>query len=159
MRWRFPDKALFFSPWESILTLKAGSLEEYSLLDRWGEQGCVPSALLLESCIQSARWLVEASSSFVLSCEPVDIAHWQAPPGLRPGERFCALLRVTARDAEYIHLVLRQKILAPNEPLPALQAWQDTDKGDDGGVTCAFVPLQTRHLPADRACLWRELGP
>jgi hypothetical protein len=154
VRWRCVDTALFFSPWEAILTLKAGTLEEYSLLERWGEPGRVPAALLLEGCFQSARWLVEASSAFAVSCAPVEITHWRAPPGLRPGERFCAFLRVSGRDAEHIHFALRQKILAPLDPAPTLDAWPDAD---DGRFTCAFTPLSAWDSPADRADLWQEI--
>jgi hypothetical protein len=157
VRWRFVDKALFFSPWSAILTLKAGTLEEYSLLDRWGEPGRAPAALLLESCFQSARWLVEASSAFTLSCAPVEITHWRAPPGLRPSERFCVFLRVDGRDAERIHFTLRQKTLLPSAPVPMMEAWQ-TASEDDGRFTCAFLPLNTLDSPADRACLWQEIG-
>ncbi|MDR0441671.1 MAG: hypothetical protein LBI59_11950 [Candidatus Accumulibacter sp.] len=157
MRWRFTDKALFFSPWAAILTLKAGTLEEYSLLERWGEPGRAPAAFLLESCFQSARWLVEASSAFALSCAPVEVAHWRALPGPRPGERFCAFLRVTGRDSAQIRFALRQKILAPGEDAPAPDAWPAVGE-DDGRFTCAFTPLSAWDSPADRACLWQEIG-
>ncbi|MDR1887925.1 MAG: hypothetical protein LBQ81_00820 [Zoogloeaceae bacterium] len=158
MHWRFVDKALFFSPWEAILTLKAGSLEEYSLLERWGEPRRAPALLLLETCVQSARWLIEASSGFSLSGDPVEITRWNALPGLRPGERFCAGLRVVTRDAGHIRFSLRQKILAPAEEAPSAQTWQGTtENDDDGSLICAFTPLEPRHLPADRACLWQEM--
>jgi hypothetical protein len=158
VRWRFPDKALSFSPWESILTLKAGSLEEYSLLNIWGESACAPASLLLEGCIQSARWLVEASSSFSLSCEPAEITFWQAPSGLRPGERFCMFLRVAERGSKYVRFILRQKILLPNEPPPAPEIWQVGDR-IDGVLTCTLTPLSEHYLPVDRASLWQEIAP
>jgi hypothetical protein len=158
VRWRFTDKILFFSPWEAILTLKAGSLEEYSLLERWGEPGRAPATLLLEACVQSARWLVEASSEFTRSCDPVEITHWQTPPGLRPGERFCALLRVEAREAEHIRFRVGQKILAPGESPPPIEAIRAAVDGVSASLLCALTPLDDRHLPADRACLWREIS-
>jgi hypothetical protein len=156
LRWRFTDKVLFFSPWETILTLKAGSLEEYSLLDRWGEPGRAPPVLLLESCIQSARWLVEASSAFTLSCDPIDIACWRVPSGLQPGERYCIWLRVAERESGCIRFALRQKILAPGESPPAPEAWKDAE--EDGLLVCAFAPLHIRCPPASRACLWQEIS-
>jgi hypothetical protein len=156
LRWRFTDKALFFSPWKAILMLKAGSLEEYSLLDRWGEPGRAPPVLLLESCVQSARWLVEASSAFTLSCDPTDITCWKVPPGLRSGERYCTWLRVAERKSGSIRFVLRQKILAPGESPPAAEAWEDAE--EEGALVCTFASLEARCPPADRACLWREIN-
>jgi hypothetical protein len=165
MRWRFTDKALHFAPWESILTLKAGSLEEYSLLERWGEPGRAPAALLLAGCVESARWLVEASSAFAVSCELQAIDFWRAPPGLAPGERFCAFLWIVERNDNSLRLALRQRRLSPGEVTPELDAWQgldnpnDTDDTDDvdGLFTCAFAPLAAWHAPAERAALWREM--
>ena len=156
MRWQFTDKALFFAPWNALLMLKAGSLEEYGLLERWGEPGRAPAILLLESSFQSARWLVEASSSFVLSCEPLEIEHWNAPPGLRPGERFCVFLRGTERREAHIVFSLHQRRLMPGDAPPGLDFWQNSGE-PDGRIGCSLVPLNERDRPADRACLWREV--
>ena len=156
MRWQLTDKALFFSSWDALLMLKAGSLEEYSLLERWGEPGQAPAALLLESCIQSARWLVEASSSFTLSCEPREIIFWNAIPGLLPGERFCAFLQVTERNPAQISFSLRQKRILPGDALPDMDFWQSPGEMD-GALSCALTPLDAWYSPADRACLWREI--
>jgi len=156
MRWRFADKALAFAPWRSITILKAGSLEEYSLLERWGERGLAPATLLLETCVQAARWLVEASSDFTLGCEAEEIDAWPAPVGLRPGERFCVALRVEDRDGRRIRFGVRQRVLAPGESLPAPDAAWD-ESGEEARLTCAFVPLAERCLPVDRLCLWQEM--
>lgn len=156
MRWRFVDKALHFVPWEAILTLKAGSLEEYSLLERWGEPGRAPGLLALETCIQSARWLVEASSGFALTCDPVEIALWRAVPGLRPGERFCAFLRIDARDDKHVHFALGQKTVPPGEAPPGVDFWREA-RQTAGRLSCRLTPLERRCLPADRACLWEEI--
>ena len=157
MRWQFTDKALFFAPWESILTLKAGSLEEYSLLERWGEPGQAPAALLLESFLQSARWLIEASSSFTLSAVPLEVDYWKALPGLRPGERFCAFLRVTERSRARVRFALRQGRVPPGKEPPGIDIWQ-TPAEDDGILTCALTPLEHWYLPGDRRCLWQEIS-
>ncbi len=152
MRWRFTDKVLSFTPWQAIVTLKAGSLEEYSLLLRWGRPAEAPPILALEACIQSARWLVEASSAFSQSIEPLEIAHWRAMEGLRPGERLRISLQVEERSAERICFKVWQKRLFPG---------QATDKPDAAEPDLLFsanlVPLAERFLPQDRACLWREL--
>ncbi|MDR3054310.1 MAG: hypothetical protein LBU53_02760 [Zoogloeaceae bacterium] len=156
MRWQLTDKALFFAPWQSILTLKAGSLEEYSLLERWGEPGQAPATLLLESFFQSARWLIEASSSFTLSCVPLEIDYWNVLPGLKPGERFCAFLRVTEHNRERVRFALRQGRIPPGKKAPGIDLWQSATD-DDGVLTCALAPLEQWYLPLDRACLWQEI--
>ena len=164
MRWRFTDKALLFAPWEYIATVKAGSLEEYSLLERWGETGKAPGSLLLESAVQAARWLVEASSSFTHSCVLREINHWRATDGLRPGERFCVFLRVTERSGEHLSLALRQKRVMPGERLPETafrEQPDDTGRADDadGLFSVSLTPLKDWYLPGDRETLWRELRP
>jgi len=64
MKWRLVDRVVAFAPWERISAAKALSFEETTLLERWGREGDVPPALLLESCVEAARWLVAASSGF-----------------------------------------------------------------------------------------------
>ena len=179
MRWRFTDKVLAFTPWRSILSLKAGSLEEYGLLERWGEPGQAPAILLLESCLQAARWLVEASSDFSLSLEPLEIRHWPAGQGLKPGECLCWFVQTEERNSGYIRFIARQRRLAPGERLdPAWSAPvpdnEDHSRREQNApwplswtaplpdapeftFTAAFTPLAALYPPADRACLWREI--
>jgi hypothetical protein len=64
MRWRFVDRVTSFEAWRSITGRKAVSLEEYYLLQPLGREGVAPESLLLESCVELARWLVAASSGF-----------------------------------------------------------------------------------------------
>ena len=155
MRWRFVDKAVFFTPWEAIAIIKAGSLEEYSLLERWGESGLAPASLLLESCVQAARWLVEASSSFSLTCELREVVFWHGMEGLRPGERYWAFLQVVERDGESLTLALRQKRLLPGEG--ALAPDFGCNSEADGMFSVSLTHLAARYLPCDRECLWQEI--
>ena len=157
MRWQFTDRILHFQPWKTISVLKAGSLEEYSLLERWGEPGQAPAALLLESCIQAARWLVEGSSGFTLTCEPLEIPYWKVLPGLKPGERFCIFLQVAEQDRAQISFYVHQHRVLPGETLPAPDFGLNGQQEPDALLTAALVPLTERCLPADRECLWREL--
>ncbi len=158
MRWRFTDRALFFEPWEGIMTVKAGSLEEYSLLERWGEPGQAPPALLLESCVHAAHWLVEASSSFTLSCDLLAIDYWRSMEGLRPGERYCVLLLAVERRESQMTLAAHHWRVKPGGELP--DAGIRPDRTEAAGLfSVAFAPLEERHIPEDRACLWRELRP
>jgi hypothetical protein len=68
MRWQFVDRITRFDRWAAIEGVKAVSLEEYSLLEPLGRKGALPEVLVLESCVQLARWLVAASSEFRESC-------------------------------------------------------------------------------------------
>lgn len=68
MRWRFADRIDQFEPWVLIQGRKGISLEEYSLLERFGRRGVLAESLVLESCVHFARWLVERSSGFAQSC-------------------------------------------------------------------------------------------
>ena len=157
MRWRFADKVLAFAPWQAIVTLKAGSLEEYSLLDRWGSPGQAPAILTLEACIQSARWLVEASSAFSQTIEPLEISRWQVMAGLRPGERLRVRLRVTSHSAERIGFHAWQDRLLPGQTDAGPGARPHAADEPDMDFSAALTPLAGHCLPADRACSWREL--
>ncbi|MDR2208961.1 MAG: hypothetical protein LBE22_08335 [Azoarcus sp.] len=155
MRWRLVDKAISFTPWEAIAIIKAGSLEEYSLLERWGERGLAPASLLLESCVQAARWLVETSSSFSLTCDLQEVGFWHAMEGLRPGERYWVFLRVVERGNESLTLSLRQKRLLPGQGVPEPDFRCDGEA--DGMFSVSLTHLAARYLPRDRECLWQEI--
>jgi hypothetical protein len=169
MRWRFTDKVLAFVPWRAIVTLKAGSLEEYSLLERWGVPAEAPSALVLEACIQSGRWLVEASSAFSQTIEPLEIPCWRVMEGLRPGERLRVSLRVEERSEERIRFKVWQERLLPGQaetcaggvssesPMSTACDLPHTAE-PDLLFTAALMPLEERSLPLDRECLWQELS-
>lgn len=68
MRWRFADRIDAFEPWALIRGRKGISLEEYSLLERFGRRGVFPESLVLETCVHFARWLAAASSGWRHSC-------------------------------------------------------------------------------------------
>lgn len=140
------------------MAVKAGSLEEYSLLERWGKAGNVPATLLLESCVHAARWLVEASSSFTQSCILRDITYWRSMDDLLPGERFCVSLRVADRSASHLSLAAYQTRVMPGESVPGVDFRRCEDEAD-GLFSVAFAPLGEWHSPGDRECLWRELRP
>jgi len=157
MRWRFADKVLAFAPWQAIVTLKAGSLEEYSLLERWGRPGEAPAILTLEACIQSARWLVEASSAFSQTIEPLEISRWPVMAGLRPGERLRVSLRVISRSAEHLGFNAWQERLLPGQTDSGPDASPHAASEPDLHFRAALAPLAGYCLPRDRACSWREL--
>ena len=66
MRWRFVDKITAMQPWQKISGIKAIGLEEYYLLEPLGREYVLPESLVIECCVELARWLVSVSSSFSL---------------------------------------------------------------------------------------------
>lgn len=156
MRWRFVDRVLAWSGWQSIVTLKAGSLEEYSLLERWGCPGEVPAILMLESAVQSAAWLVAKSSGFNRTLELQEVSNWQGIT-LVPGERLYTRVEMYAEAQEAIRLrfaqqsIKTQAAVLPFEPLCALPSQQV------GLMRARMVPLADREAVHSKEALWNEL--
>jgi hypothetical protein len=100
MRWRFVDRVTAFRPWLSISGLKAVSLEEYYLLEPLGREGVLPESLVAECCVELARWLVIASSSFSQSARLSEIVGFEAHQEVTMGDVIevqAVLQRRTAR--------------------------------------------------------------
>jgi hypothetical protein len=66
MRWHFVDRIDSYLEWKSLTARKAVSFEEFHLLEKQGRQGELPESLLLETCVESLRWLIIRSSEFQL---------------------------------------------------------------------------------------------
>ncbi len=64
MRWRLVDRVDSIDPWKEIAGRKAVSLEEYSLLERFGAEGEIPATMLIGAFAELGRWLFMASSGF-----------------------------------------------------------------------------------------------
>ncbi len=64
MKFRLVDKILSWTAHQSIVGIKAVSFEEYCLKEPFGEEGCLPDTLLLESLLQLGNWLIMLSSDF-----------------------------------------------------------------------------------------------
>jgi hypothetical protein len=64
MRWHFVDRIDSYLEWKSLTARKAVSFEEFHLLEKQGRQGEFPESLLLETCVESLRWLIVRSSDF-----------------------------------------------------------------------------------------------
>jgi hypothetical protein len=155
MRWNFVDRIIKFEPWHNIAALKAGSLEEYSLMERWGQAGQAPAVLSLESSVQAARWLVEASSAFVHSLELLELEGWAADEGLRPGERLFSDVRLTEKGADgRLTFGVRQKRLAPAESCPT----QLSPEGGEYQIKGRLNLLADKCRPDDRQCLWHDMA-
>jgi hypothetical protein len=83
MRWHFVDRIDSYLEWKSLTARKAVSFEEFHLLDQQGRQGEFPESLLLETCVESLRWLIVRSSDFQLLSvvRTVDAFSVYAPAG------------------------------------------------------------------------------
>jgi 3-hydroxymyristoyl/3-hydroxydecanoyl-(acyl carrier protein) dehydratase len=81
MRWRFVDKITAVHPWQKITGIKSIGLEEYYLLEPLGREYVLPESLVIECCVELARWLVTVSSSFSLTAllRGVDGFHFAGP--------------------------------------------------------------------------------
>ena len=86
MRWRFADRIDAFEPWKMIRGRKGISLEESSLLERFGRPGVMPESLVLEVCVHFARWLVAASSDWQESCLLTEIKEFVFESEARMGD-------------------------------------------------------------------------
>lgn len=171
MRWRFVDKILSFQPWIFIVALKLGTLEEYYLLERWGEKTKGPVILILESALQAALWLVEASSDFTLSFWPSQISRFEAPLGLAPGEGLVWLIETSEKSERSIGFRAKVLRLKGEESLNKifshlknsfsidLFTTKDWPDSQEEFTFCGdFVPLSPLVQPQKRCALWLELG-
>jgi 3-hydroxyacyl-[acyl-carrier-protein] dehydratase len=67
MRFHLVDKVLDFLPGQRIVTVKNLTLGEEYLADHFPSFPVLPGVLMLEALVQSAAWLIRASSQFVHS--------------------------------------------------------------------------------------------
>jgi hypothetical protein len=118
MKWRLVDRVVAFAPWEQISAAKALSFEETTLLERWGREGDVPPALLLESCVEAARWLVAVSSGFTRTAALSQCDRFEFGP-VGPAVTLTVSVSVTSRSAE--RLEVRAECRAPGRREPVAQ--------------------------------------
>jgi 3-hydroxymyristoyl/3-hydroxydecanoyl-(acyl carrier protein) dehydratase len=142
MRWRFVDRIESIEPWTTIRGRKVVSLEEYLLLERFGRQGVLPEAIVLESCVHLARWLVMRSSDFSRSCllSGIDEFTWCRETG--PGACLHVDVAVEARE----DWVLRVRC-AVDDGKPVAAGNLELDLVDLGELEKAEASM----------ALWREL--
>ncbi|MDR1309401.1 MAG: hypothetical protein LBL95_05835 [Deltaproteobacteria bacterium] len=172
MRWRLVDRILDHREWLYLAALKYGTLEEYRLLERWGEPARVPPLLILESAFQAARWLVEASGDFGLTFLQTEVSGFKAGQGLAPAEGIIWLVKVASQQDDSIGFVAFPRLLTP--ALGPLEAHDDLMReyldppgkpdsaGALGGDCLRFsgdlVPLAGREDADSQRALWRELN-
>lgn len=134
MRWRFADSIDSFESWVSITGRKGVSLEEYSLLERFGRQGVLPESLVLESCVHFARWLVAASSQWRESCLLRGVEDFRHDSEARLGDNLRIVLEVNhhAKASVVVQCVVRadERLIACGElslDCVALDTLQDSE--------------------------------
>ena len=143
MRWRFVDRITAFEPWQAIAGRKAVSLEEYYLLRPLGREGILPESLVLESCVELARWLVAASSGFARVAELAAIERFALHRQATPGEVLHVDGRVIAAADPQLSLDCR--VAAEGGPVAA------------GRLEFAVVSADGRYPVGELEELWREI--
>ncbi|HOX07744.1 MAG TPA: hypothetical protein PK280_15195 [Planctomycetota bacterium] len=144
MRWRFVDRVTAFGPWQSIAGRKAVSLEEYKLLEPLGRQGVLPESLVLECCVELARWLVAASSDFRQACVLEGIDGFEFRSEAVMGEILEVEARLTGSpEAGPLRAECRVKVGAREVA--------------GGSIALGLVPLAEGFDPDFTASMWREL--
>ena len=86
MKFRFVDKIVAWSPYQSISGVKAVSFEEYCLKESFGDEPRLPETLLLESFLQLGNWLILLSSDFKEASMVVRISEVRFDGFLLPGQ-------------------------------------------------------------------------
>jgi hypothetical protein len=164
------DSILDYQPWKYLSISKLGTLEEYYLLKRWGEPAASPPLLLLESALEAAAWLAEASSDFTLTFLPSEIEGFGETYGLKPSESIIWHLLVTSYSSQDIRLSAHiQRFSGVNSPLASRQNIKATDvfqsnydKSEQSAdrpliLTGTLVHLSEYNSAQQRGELWHEL--
>ena len=154
MRWRFVDRVIAFREWEAAESLKAVSLEEYSLLAPHGRHGDFPESLVLECCVESVRWLVAASSDFRLTSALLEISEFRFERKTGIGDKLRIEANVTARSGNELRADCRVT-LAATSPQPNQRR---TEAGiASGRLVFETLPLEEGFSRGDLLALWDEI--
>ncbi|MCY3024405.1 MAG: hypothetical protein NTW87_35980 [Planctomycetota bacterium] len=143
MKWRLIDRVDSFEPWRSIAGRKTISFEEYSLLKVFGRKGSFPESLVLESCVELARWLAAASSGFSQTAALAEVETFRFTAEADRSE----VLRISAR------VVARERNLLRLECAVATSAGEVAA----GRFTVELLPLGEHFDTEWVTGLWREL--
>lgn len=154
MRWRFVDRILDFEPWATLRSLKAVSFEEYNLLERHGRAGAFPECLVLESCVESVRWLVAASSGFESAAMLVEVSEFRFMREAGMGDRIEIEVKVLERAGNELRVECRAAAAAKRgaQSLPSLDRTVA-----QGALVLETVPLSESFEREDMLVLWNEI--
>jgi 3-hydroxyacyl-[acyl-carrier-protein] dehydratase len=100
MKFRLVDKITSWDRWRTITGIKAGSFEEYSLKEAFGDKPRLPEVLVLESFLQLGNWLIVLSSDFQQMGMVVRISQIRFLDHLLPGQRLELEVRLTRRHED-----------------------------------------------------------
>lgn len=143
MKWRLIDQMESFAPWRGLTGYKTISFEEYSLLKIFGRKGAFPEALLLEACVELARWLVAASSAFTQVGVLDTVEGFKLLAEAGRGGALHISVTVMARDEKSLQLDCRVQCVEKRVA--------------SGRITVALQPLAESFDKEWVAGLWREL--
>lgn len=143
MRWRFADRIDAFEPWKLIRGRKAISLEEYSLLERFGRPGVLPETLVVETCVHFVRWLAAASSGWRASSRVVSFKNFTFESEAEMGDQL--QIEVTGK----LHIIDRH--------LYECRVTAGEKQIAHGSVDIELIPLADLHDPESLKLMWREL--
>jgi hypothetical protein len=164
LRWQFTDQILDFAAWQYLASLKLGTLEEYYLMKPWGEEARGPALLILESAVQAARWLTEASSNFEFTFDLSEVENFQAGPGLAPSEGLIWLIKVNFKNDWGIGFTAKSQRLSPGKDfkegyLALKTAFSQSDRDSDCKLAGSLTKLNEYNVPQSRLTLWPEIAP
>jgi len=143
MRWRFMDRIARFETWAAIEGRKTISLEEYSLLEPLGRKGCFPESLVVECCVDLARWLVVVSSAFEQTGILSAIDRFGFDRETSAGSVLTVSLKVTDRQSRDVHF--------------ACTVASGVYRVGHGNLVMSLLPLEEAVVGEDRRALWQEL--
>jgi len=144
MKFRFVDKIVAWSPYQSISGIKAVSFEEYCLKEFFGDEPRLPETLLLESFLQLGNWLILLSSDFKDTGMVVRISEVRFHDFLLPGRQLRMEITLVRRRVDGLEL-------------------SGTGRVDGrtviSGLGCVAVPVPIAELadPADLRVLFSEI--
>ncbi len=143
MRWRFVDRITGFEPWQSIAGHKTVSLEEYYLLQPLGCEGVLPQSLLIECCVELARWLAAASTEFDRFGQLAAIEGFEFDSEAALGDV----------------LQIDQRVVEMSDPRFSVESAVAAETGfvAAGRLTLSLVPARGAYRPGELEDLWREI--
>ncbi len=144
MRWRCVDHIEEYVPWQSIRGIKSVSFEEGSLLRHFGRENEYSASLLIEGCVELARWLAAASSEFSQIAVLDQVESFQFTSAVETGDRMTIVLEADS-DREDCKMFARCRVV-------------DKDRAIAGGrLQLTLLPMNNYCDPDVEAALWGEL--
>ena len=154
MHWRFVDRILEFDPWEALRSRKTVSFEEYTLLERHGRAGAFPECLVVESCVESVRWLVAASSGFESVSALAEVGDFSFRREIGMGDALEIAVIVHEHDGNRIQVECRVCLAAKRNVTESIVPETVVAQGT---LVLEMVPLLESFEREDIIILWDEI--